>query len=279
MQLIDAGQIFHKLRKGLGKKKNEIAPDDREHITRLYADFAENDLCQIYPNEEFIYREYTVMQPLQRSYGITEERIENLINSRNLNSLFNPAKVTELEQKEELTAKEERDLAKHRQGEPLYTTIIDTLRAAITDQVWLAPKPFNVHLQSLLGQTAVDSKHLTKIADGLSLMDKSAEIQRDRKGNTIYDPATKDVERVPAGEDITEYMEREVLPYLPDAKAFFEEDLSKKNPVIKTGAEIPMTRYFYKYQSPQSSRSLRDTFLELESDVERSISSLFGEDN
>ena len=39
-----------------------------------------------------------------------------------------------------------------------------------------------------------------------------------------------------------------------------------------------MTRYFYKYQSPQSSRSLRDAFLELESDVERSISSLFGED-
>lgn len=276
VQLIDASQIFHKLRKGLGNKKNEISPDDREQITRLYADFAENDLCQIYPNEEFIYREYTVMQPLQRSYAISEERIENLINSGNLNSLFNPAKVTELEQKEELTAKEERDLAKHRRGEPLYTAIINALRAAITDQVWLAPKPFNAHLQSLLGKTAVDSKLLAKIADGLSLMDKSAEIQRDRKGNTIYDTATKDVERVPAEEDITEYMQREVLPYLPDAKAFFEEDLSKKKPVVKTGAEIPFARYFYSYETPVSAEIHAQEFMRLEQEISVFIASLFG---
>lgn len=276
VQLIDASQIFHKLRKGLGKKKNEITPDDREHITRLYADFAENDLCQIYPNEEFIYREYTVMQPLQRSYGITEERIENLINGGYLNSLFNPTKVAKLEQKEELTAKEERELAKHRQGEPLYTAIIDTLRAAITDQVWLAPKPFTAHLKSLVRQTVVDSKLLAKIADGLSLMDKSAEIQRDRKGNTIYDTATKDVERVPAEEDITEYMQREVLPYIPDAKAFFEEDLSKKKPVVKTGAEIPFTRYFYSYETPVTAEIYAQEFMRLEQEISASIVSLFG---
>ena len=277
VQLIDASQIFHKLRKGLGNKKNEIAPEDREQITRLYADFVENDLCQIYPNEEFIYREYTVKQPLQRSYGISEERIENLINSGNLNSLFNPVKVTELEQKEELTAKEERELAKHRRSEPIYTAIIDALRATITDQVWLAPKPFNAHLQGLLQEATVDSKLLAKIADGLSLMDKSAEIQRDSKGKTIYDPATKDVERVPSQEDITTYMDREVLPYLPDAKAFFEEDLSKKKPVVKTGAEIPFTRYFYSYESPVPSELLAGEFMELERAIASSVVGLFGD--
>ena len=75
IQLIDASNIYHKLRKALGNKKNEITPEDRSKITHLYADFKENELCKIYKNEEFMYREYTVMQPLQRSYAITIERI------------------------------------------------------------------------------------------------------------------------------------------------------------------------------------------------------------
>lgn len=43
---------------------------------------------------------------------------------------------------------------------------------------------------------------------------------------------------------IEDYMKTEVIPHVPDAKAFFEEDLSKKKPVIKTGAEIPFVNIF-----------------------------------
>ena len=91
----------------------------------------------------------------------------------------------------------------------------------------------------------VDKRLMDKIADGLSVMDKKAEIQRDKKGNIIYDKETKDTEIVRFDEDIDTYMAREVLPHIPDAKAFFEEDLGKKKPVIKTGAEIPFTRAFH----------------------------------
>ena len=63
----------------VGDKKNEITPEDRKKIAHLYADFVENENCKIYKNEEFIYRKYTVMQPLQRSYAITEERIEAML--------------------------------------------------------------------------------------------------------------------------------------------------------------------------------------------------------
>ena len=43
IQLIEASSFFHKLRKALGDKKNEISPEDRAAITKLYADFpAEN---------------------------------------------------------------------------------------------------------------------------------------------------------------------------------------------------------------------------------------------
>ena len=68
----------------------------------------------------------------------------------------------------------------------------------------------------------------------------------------------------------------QVLPHVPDAKAFFEEDLGKKNPVIKTGAEIPFTRYFYKYQAPASSDELAKRFNELEASVDSRIKKLFG---
>lgn len=73
VQLINAANIYHKLRKAVGDKKNEITPEDRKKIAHLYADFVENENCKIYKNEEFIYREYTVMQPLQRHTDSTRK--------------------------------------------------------------------------------------------------------------------------------------------------------------------------------------------------------------
>ena len=108
-------------------------------------------------------------------------------------------------------------------------------------------------------------------------MDKNADIQRDKKGEIIYDKDTKDIELVPYEMDISEYMEKEVLPHIPDAKAFFEENLNTKKPTIKTGAEIPFTRYFYKYQQPTPSEELKQKFLQLENSVDEKIKKLFGE--
>jgi type I restriction enzyme M protein len=47
---------------------NEFTPEDRKKITELYVNYEENEFVKIYDNSEFIYREYTVMQSLQRSY-------------------------------------------------------------------------------------------------------------------------------------------------------------------------------------------------------------------
>ena len=279
IQLIDAGSIFHKLRKALGNKKNEISPEDRTVITKLYADFTENEYCKIYPNTEFIYREYTVMQPLQRSYAINIERIQAMLSKGALSSLYDPAKVAELENAEELTGKDKKKLESYRKNKPVYETIVNALYEAVSDTVYLSPTAFKPVLVVVMIGVDIDKKLLDKIADGLSEMDKSAEIQRDKKGDIIYDKETKDTEIVKWDEKIEDYMAREVLPHVPDAQWFFEEDLGKKNPVIKTGAEIPFTRYFYKYQQPKHSEELAQTFLELEKSVSERISRLFGGQN
>lgn len=279
VQLIDASQICHPLRKSLGNKRNEITPEDRKIITKLYADFKEGEKVRIFDNTEFIYREYTVMQPLQRRYEITTESIDRLLQKGTLNSLYDEGKVMVLQakqEKDELSAKEARQLAKFLQNQPLYQKIMDTLRANISDQTYPHPRFFMPVLEEVLADVTTDKKLLEKIADGLSIMDKGAEIQKDKKGNTIYDKETKDTEIVKWGETIDDYMAREVLPFVPDAKAFFEEDLSKKKPVIKTGAEIPFTRYFYKYQQPEPSEKLAQEFMDLEKSVNERIQKLFG---
>lgn len=276
IQLIDATTMCHKLRKPLGNKKNEIGPAERKAITELYLNFEENDLCKIYPNTEFIYREYAVMQPLQRSYAINEERIEQMLLNGSLNSLYDAAKIAEVDEKEDPTDKELKKVEEYKANEPRYNKIVDALHKAVSEKVYKSPETFEPVLQKALGDLVpVKDKFFATIADGLSVMDKTAEIQHDKKGNIIYDKETKDTEIVRYDEDIDTYMKREVLPHIPDAKAFFEEDLSKKKPVIKTGAEIPFTRYFYKYQKPTDSSILRAQFEELEKSIAERITKIF----
>lgn len=275
VQLIDASKYFKKLRKALGDKKNEISAEDRTEITKLYSEFKENDFCKIFPNEEFIYREYAVMQPLQRSYSITTESIESMLSKGVLSSFYDQNKVDELESKEELTGKEVKKLESYQKNHPVYDAIIAALNLAVSSTVYFSPVEFIPVLSRVLVSVTTDKKLIEKIADGLSVMDKKAEIQRDRKGNILYDKETKDTELVKFEENINDYMAREVLPHIPDAKAFFDENLGAKKPVIKTGAEIAINRYFYSYEEPIPSAEFEKQFAELEQTVSERISRLF----
>lgn len=274
VQLIDASNIYTDLRKPLGNKRRRFAPQDREKIIQLYANFAENDLSQIHDNTDFIYREYTVMQPLQRSYGITKDRIENLLQNKTIKNLYDEAKVQELESEDKLSAKDQKKLNKYQKNKPVYDKMLEILNNNISDKLYMSPEEFKPVITNLLGDT-VESKLIPKIIDGLSKMDKNAEIQKDKKGNIKYDKDTSDTEIVNIETNIDDYMEKEVLPFVPDAKAFFEEDVSKKKPVIKTGAEIPFTRYFYKYQKPESINKLKHEITELEESVSAGMHKLF----
>lgn len=281
IQLIDATEIYHPLRKSLGNKRKEFTGEDRSKITKLYSNFEENDLSQIYPNEEFIYKEYTIMEPLQRSYAINDERIEKIMTSGKLNSFYDRAKHEEILEKEESTLElnktEKKNLKKYTENKIIYDKIFEILNANKTDTLYTNVDDFDKLLTSLIGDLSLTKSVYNNILDGLSVMDKNAEIQKDKKGKIIYDKDTKDTEIVNVREDIDDYMQREVLPHIPDAKAFFEEDLTLKTPRIKTGAEIPFTRYFYKYQAPRPSEDLAKEFLELEDLVNQKVKDLFEE--
>jgi type I restriction enzyme M protein len=102
----------------------------------------------------------------------------------------------------------------------------------------------------------------------------------DDKGNTEPDPELRDYENVPLPDmpvtfeaDVTkrlstveyrtaveDYLEAEVLPYVPDAWV----DHTK----TKMGYEIPLTRHFYKYVPPRTLAEIDVEIKQLEKEIQ-----------
>jgi len=74
VQLIDATNWYRSLRKNLGKKNCELAPEDIERITAAFLAFEETEQSKIFANEAFGYWKVTVERPL-RLRGIDPERV------------------------------------------------------------------------------------------------------------------------------------------------------------------------------------------------------------
>ena len=91
-----------------------------------------------------------------------------------------------------------------------------------------------------------------------------------KKGKPVADASLRDTENVPLKEDVDEYFKREVLPYAEDAW------IDRKK--TKVGYEIPMTRYFYEYQAPESVETIAARLQELEKDIQKDLNALFGGD-
>ena len=276
IQLINATgeEFWTPLRTSLGKKRKEISVNQIKKIVDIYTEFKENEYCKIFDKEEFLYREYAVYQPLQRSYGINDERIENLRNNGYLDNFYNQEKVDELELLDPIPTKDKKQLDKFKENKEEYDNIFKVLENNKSDKIYKNKKDFVGTIDELFN---LPKNIIEKIIDGLSMIDKTAEIQRNKNGEIIPDPTTKDSEIVKYTKDIKEYMNEEVLPHIPDAMEFFEENMNAKKPVIRTGAEFPFTRYFYEYQEPENSEKLEKEFLTIETSLNNKIEKLFKE--
>lgn len=90
--MIDAGQLYRKLRKNLGNKNCEFAPEHISEILEVYTELkaveSEGDTSagsaqasigsQIFDNEDFGYYKVTIERPKRLKAQFTEERIEGL---------------------------------------------------------------------------------------------------------------------------------------------------------------------------------------------------------
>ena len=78
VQLIDATQWFRPLRKNMGKKNCELAPEDIQRICDTFLAFEETPQSKIFPNAAFGYWKVKVERPLRLHSQFTRQRIETL---------------------------------------------------------------------------------------------------------------------------------------------------------------------------------------------------------
>jgi type I restriction enzyme M protein len=78
VQLIDASQMFRKLRKNLGAKNCEFAPEHIREITQLYLDMPHDGVSKVFDTSDFGYFKVTIERPSRRAAQFTPERIAAL---------------------------------------------------------------------------------------------------------------------------------------------------------------------------------------------------------
>jgi len=281
VQLINAVDMYKPLRKSLGKKRREIDLESRKEIAKIYADFKENENCKIFPNEEFMYKEYVVYQPLQRTGRLDLEAIEELEKSdlftQNSN-IFNQIEFEELIEMNPRDKDCEKKYQKYINGQKFTKEVINLLKKNTTNDRFNDYSVFEKKIKSILRNVeGYSDSRLGNICLELSEIDKKAIVQKDNKGKVKIDTTTKDSEIVKLSQDVDDYFEKEVLPHIPDAIYFYDFDENKKISSTnkeKLGAEIPFTRYFYKYVAPEKSDKLLSEFFELEKELADDISNL-----
>lgn len=281
VQLINAVDMYKPLRKSLGKKRREIDLESRKEIAKIYADFKENENCKIFPNEEFMYKEYVVYQPLQRTGRLDLEAIEELKKSdlftQNSN-IFNQIEFEELIEMNPRDKDCEKKYQKYINGQKFTKEVINLLKKNATNDRFNDYSVFEKKIKSILRNVeGYSDSRLGNICLELSEIDKKAIVQKDNKGKVKIDTTTKDSEIVKLSQDVDDYFEKEVLPHIPDAIYFYDFDENKKISSTnkeKLGAEIPFTRYFYKYVAPERSDKLLSEFFELEKELADDISNL-----
>ena len=295
VQFINATDLWTPLKRSLGKKRREISKEQIKLITEVYADFApckKTLWCEkrkqdcviesrIFDREEFLYKEWSVDQPLQRCGTISEASIEALRTSAYFTAntnVFNEAKFEELEQTNPRSSADEKAYKKQVNGKKFTEDVIAALKQHESDKVYDDFSKFVVALKKILADVdGMSPSRLNSIAMELSEIDKTAVVQKDKKGHVLIDPTTKDTEIIRLNQDAEEYMQSEVFPHIPDAMYMYEFDESKPESTTnkeKLGAEFPFTRYFYEYHEPEKADDLLAQFMELEKSLSAKIDDL-----
>ena len=101
------------------------------------------------------------------------------------------------------------------------------------------------------------------------LKDENGNLILDKKGKIQVDKDKTDTEIISFGVDFSDYMNKNVLPFNPDA--WIDENKTK------IGYEIPFTRLFYKYIPPTPSEQIFEEIKRLEEEETKLMKELFGE--
>ncbi|MCK9189489.1 class I SAM-dependent DNA methyltransferase [Acidithiobacillus sp.] len=265
IQLINAVDLFIRLQKSLGKKRNELSQDQIEEVTQIYDDFQAGSRSRIFDNTDFFFRKVTVERPLRLRFDVSAEKVGALRDDPAFGRL-----------KPEMSA-----------------ALISALETLVGHKPWMDAVSFNVDLRmaftkgservqecSAQAASSAPAKSIQPTDAIIKLVhkhigerDEDATIVRDVDGKPLPDAELRDTEKVPYGEDVKAYFAREVKPHWPEAWINETVRDEKDDQVGLVGTEINFNRYFYIYQPP---RPLEEIDAELKQ-VEAEIAALLAE--
>jgi type I restriction enzyme M protein len=231
VQLIDARELFTKMGKSLGDKRNELDQSHISEITSLFESFAETTNSKVLKNEDFGYTKIVIDRPLRLRYEATNETPRLLADAKAVLKLSDERRAS----------------------------IIEAVRDSgswVTSDRKEAEKRVSAWVE-------IDSKSTKVLRDAalsaVSVLDPEGEPVPSKTG-FVPDTTLRDSEAVPLSLDIDEYIKREILPFDVDAAADRMKD--------KVGYEVPFTRIFYKYIPP---RELAEIDADIKASQERII--------
>ncbi len=290
VQLIDGTRFFGKMKKSLNNKRNEITDKQIDQLTCIYGNYqdgetaevqvnGEKETCvisRIFENREFGFLKVTVDRPLRMNFEAAPERIDKLNEQRAFQNLAISKK-----HKDEAAVKQE-----IKEGRKQQEAIIAMLKTLEGNRCYKDRTLFEADMMKAAKQADIKISASIKkaIFAALGERDPDAEICRDSKGKPEPDSELRDTENIPLPtgielplpmdfgpnkpnkrlieafrDDIDKWIEREVLPHVPDAWVDYEK--------TKVGYEIPINRHFYVYKPPRPLEEIETDITRLEEDI------------
>jgi type I restriction enzyme M protein len=249
VQLVNAVDMFQKMRKSLGDKRKELSDEHIREIVQLYGDFKPSERSKVFDNADFGFRKITVERPLRLNFQATPERVARVQDEATFKKLA-------ASQKKGAAAKKDIEA-----GEAEQAAILKALGRLDATRLYKNRDAFEHDLKAALATADIKLAPalVRAVMSALSERDEEADVCTDAKGNPEPDADLRDSESVPLKEDVHAYFDREVLPHVPDAWV----DESK----TKIGYEIPFTRHFYVYKPLRPLKEIESEIVALEQDI------------
>ena len=264
VQLIDATEWHQPLRKNLGNKNCELGEAEIQQICDTFTAFEETEQSKIFPNQAFGYWKVKVERPL-RAEGIDPERV------------YKASEIKKL-----------RDEHKERQTDGRADAVPDEPAGSQSDGESVSENLEDAATRQPAGGGPAESTMPSDTDPSPQPHPVIKKIHKDTAPNPIQglfaatingkpatveyepDPTLRDTEQIPLLEEggIEAFIQREVLPYAPDAWYVPES--------AKIGYEISFTRHFYKPTPLRPLEEIRGDILALEKETEGLIAKIVG---
>lgn len=188
IQLINGANTWSPMRKGMGDKRRELSPTDRDVLIREYAEFQESELSKIVTADDLGFRDVPVYRQERFITVNSPEAVERV--------------------------------RAHKSFVDAHADIMAEVDGAVWNKL-----PDLLKTKAKIKGVKMPVGLLSEIMQAMAVHDDTAPAAIDHKGQPVSVAGWKMTERVPLTEDVDEHMAKEVVPFAPDVT--WDEDKAK----------------------------------------------------